>query len=188
MNQKYMFQQILDKIKPELEELEARFKTELMEIRAGRLSPVLIEDVKVDCFGSVLPLKQLGGVSISGKEIIVQLWDRSYVEGVVKAIEQKKIGVGIKIEGSVIYLSAPALTEESKKNMVKILNQKKEEFFQIIRNLRDKAWRQLQDGQIKKEISEDDKFRGKDKLEELVKKHREKIEEMAENKRKEIEE
>jgi len=181
------YEDILDKIKPELEKVEEQFRSDLLELRAGHLSPALIEEIKVDCFGSILLLKQLGHISVSGREIVIQLWDKSYVEGVVKAIEQKKLGVGIKIEGNNIFLSAPSLTEENKKNLVKILNQKKEKAFQSIRHWRDKIWRELQDACQAKEMSEDDKYRGKDKLEEIIKKSREKIEEMIKNKEKEIE-
>jgi len=180
------YQESLDKIKPDLEILESEFKTQLLEIRSGKLSVSLIEDVKADCFGSVLPLKQLGAISASNKEILVQLWDKSYVEGVVKAIEQRGFGLGVRIDGNSIYLSAPPLTEDSKKNLIRVLNQKKEEVFQEIRHLRDRAWKDIQERTTSGEIREDDKFRGKDKLEDMIKDIRKKMEEMVENKEKEI--
>lgn len=182
------YQEILDKIKPQLEKLEEDFKGQLREIRSGRLLTALVEDIKADCFGQELPLKQLGAVTTpSQKEILVQLWDKSYVEGVVKAIERKNIGLGVRVEGRDVYLTAPPLTQETKKNLIKLLNQRKEEIFQNIRHIRDKAWKELQEGERTGEIREDDKFRGKDKLEELVKEFREKIEELVETKEKEIE-
>ncbi len=182
------YQEIIEKIKPELDKAQESFKNNLMEIRAGRLSTALIEDIKVECFGQVLPLKQLGAISTSSsKEILVQLWDESYVEAVVKAIEKRNLGLGVRIEGNSIYLSAPPLTEDSKKNLVKVLNQKKEETFQTIRRIRDRAWKEIQDAFQKKEIGEDDKYKGKDKLEDLIRETREEIEELVENKRKEIE-
>jgi len=179
--------EIVDKTKTELDKLEEYFSSQLKEIRSGRLAVSLVEDIKVDCFGSILPLKQLGAVSaVSQKEILIQLWDKSYVEGAVKAIEHRKIGLGIKVEGANIYLSASPLTEESKKTLIRALNEKKEEVFQGIRRLRDNAWREIQDAFQKKEISEDDKYKAKDKLEDLIKERRSKIEEMVENKEKEI--
>jgi len=182
------YQEIIEKIKPELEKVSDSFKNQLMEIRAGRLTTGLVENIKIECFGSILLLKQLGVISVpSPREILVQLWDKSYIEGVVRAIEQKKLGLGIRIEGNNIYFSAPPLTEETKKNLLRFLNQKKEETFQNIRRMRDMAWKEIQEGFQKKEIGEDDKYKGKDKLEELIKEYREKIETSAENKRKEIE-
>lgn len=182
------YQEILEKIKPDLEKAQENFKSQLMEIRAGRLTIGLIEDIKVDCFGSILPLKQLGAISFSSpREILVQLWDKSYIESVVRAIEKRNLGLGMEVEGNNIYFSAPPLTEDSKKNLIKVLNQKKEEIFQNIRHRRDRAWKEIQEGFQKGEIGEDDKYRGKDKLEELIREQREKIEEVVENKRKEIE-
>jgi ribosome recycling factor len=76
-----MYQEILDNLKPELEKALADLKEELMKIRASRLSPNLIEDLKIECFGTVCPLKQLGAISLASfKEVMVQLWDKSYVE------------------------------------------------------------------------------------------------------------
>lgn len=180
------YEQILDNIKPDLERLEQEFKTQLLEIRSGKLSVSLIEDVKADCFGSILPLKQLGAISVSNKEIMVQLWDKSYVEGVVKAIEKRGFGLGVRIDGNNIYLTAPPLTEDSKKNLIRVLNQKKEEMFQEIRHLRDRAWKQIQEGTTSGEIREDDKFKGKDKLEEKIKEIRNNLEELVKNKEQEI--
>jgi len=177
----------IDKTKEEIDKLEEYFRSQLREIRSGRLAVGLVEDIKVDCFGSVLPIKQLGAVSVvSQKEILIQLWDKSYVEGVVKAIEAKKIGLGIKVDGSNIYLSAPPLTEESKKMLIKALNEKKEEVFQSIRRIRDNAWKNIQDDFQKKEITEDEKYKEKDKLEDLIKERRKNIEKMAEDKEQEI--
>jgi len=183
-----LYQEIIDKIKPDLEKTLDFFKNQLLEIRVGKLPIALIEEIKVDCFGSTLPIKQLGVVSVSlPRGISIQLWDKSYVEGVIKAIEQRKLGLGIKIDGNNIHLSASILTQDSKKNLIKLLNEKKENIFQRIRSLRDKVWKEMQESFRKKEIKEDDKFRGKGKLEDLIKEHRDKIKELTENKKKEIE-
>jgi len=182
------YQKILDQIKNDLDKFKKNFREQLLEIRAGKLSPSLIEDVKVNCFGSMTPLKSLGAISTpSQKEIMIQLWDKSYVEGVVKAIEKKGMGLSIKAEEDKIYLTSPPLTEESKKNLSRVLNKKKEEIFQKIRHLRDNVWKEIQEREQSGEITEDDKYKAKDKLEEIVREGRKEIEEMAENKRREIE-
>lgn len=181
------YQEIIEGLKPNLQEVVETFKEEMARLRAGRLSPGLIEDIKAECFGSILPLKQLGAISSpSSRELLIQLWDKSYVEGVVKAIEEAGLGLSQRIDGEKVYLSSPSLTEESRQNLIQMLNKKKEEVFQNIRRLRDRAWKEIQDGFQKGEIREDDKYRGKDKLDEMVREHREKIEKMAENKEAEI--
>ena len=90
------FEQIIENVAPDLEKVEIEFKAEMMKLRTGRLSPALIEDIQAECFGSVLPIKQLGNItSVSQREIQIQLWDKTYVEGVVKSIEQEEFGVRI---------------------------------------------------------------------------------------------
>ena len=160
------FQIIIDNTKEELEKKISRFREEMLKIRSGRLSPALLEDIECDCFGSFLPLKQLGAITSSGtREILVQLWDKSYVEAVVRAVEKAGLNLSLRIDGQKIYFTVPPLTSEIREQMVKLLNKTKEEFFQGLRHLRDSAWKKLQSP----EIREDDKFKGRDKLDETVK-------------------
>ena len=181
------YQEVIEKIKPDFQNFINAFKTEVMKIRTSHLSPSFIEDIRADCFGQELPLKQLGAISsVSNRELVIQLWDKSYAEGVVKAIERENLGLGIRTEENSVYLTAPSLTEESRKGLVQLLHKKQEETFQNFRRLRDKAWKEIQDKCESGEIREDDKFRGRDKLDDLMRDHREKIEEMAEKKEKEI--
>jgi len=180
-------QEIIDKLKPELEKSIEGFKESIMRLRAGSLSPALLENVEADCFGSVLPLKQLGAISnVSPRELKLQLWDKSYVEGVVKAIETEDFGLGVRTDGESIYFTSPPLTAESRENIIRVLNKNKEEVFQNLRHKRDRAWNAIQDGFQAGEIREDDKFKGKDKLDEAVREFREKIEEIVKNKEVEI--
>lgn len=181
------YQEIIDNVKPELEKTVGDFKQELMKLRSGRLSPALIEDVVADCFGSLLPLKHLGAISNPvPREILVQLWDKSYVDGVVKAVEAAGLGLSVRIDGNKVYFSAPPLTAESREGLVQVLNKKKEEVFQELRRERDKTWKVIQESFQAGEIREDDKFRARDKLDEMTREYREKIEEMAASKEKEI--
>jgi len=183
-----MFQEIIEKIKPDLERTEQWLKDQILEIRIGRIPTTLIEDIKISLFGQELPLKQLGIISsYSSKEILVQLWDKSYLESVISVIEKRGLNLDLRTEENKIFLSFPPLNEETKRSLIKILNEKKEEAFQRIRHIRDRAWKELQEKCQKGEISEDDKYRGKNKLEDLIREYREKIEKAAENKKREIE-
>lgn len=181
------YTEIIEQLKPAFERATDDFKQELLKIQTGRLSASLIEDIKADCFGQKLPLKQLGAIlAVSQRELALELWDKSYVEGVVAALEKQGMDLGIRTDEKTVYLTAPALTEESRHNLIRLLNQKKENAFQDIRRLRDRAWREIQDGFQQGEIREDDKYKGKDKLDEATREYREKIEELASNKEKEI--
>lgn len=183
-----MFQEIIEKIKPDLEKIDQWLKNQILEIRIGRIPISLIEDIKISIFDQELPLKQLGIISsYSFKEVSIQLWDKSYLESVISAIKKRGLNLDLRIEENKIFLSFPPLNEETKKDFIKILNEKKEEAFQRIRHVRDRAWKELQEKCQKGEIGEDDKYRGKNKLEDLIREYREKIEKIAENKKREIE-
>jgi len=180
-------QEIVDKLKPELEKSVTGFKEEMMKLRAGSLSPALLEDIEANCFDSILPIKQLGAISNTApRELSVQLWDKSYVEGVVKAVESAGLGLSVRMDGANLYFTSPPLTAESRENIIRVLNKNKEEVFQNLRHKRDRAWKTIQDGFQAGEIREDDKFKGKDKLDEMIRDFRDKIEEMVKNKEVEI--
>jgi len=181
------YQEIIEKVKPEFQKLVDDFKVEVSKLRSNRLSPALLEDIEVNCFGSFMPLKQLGAITnVSARELLVDLWDKSYVESVVKAVEQAELGLGVRINDKAVYFSSPALTEESRQNIVRLLDKIKEDAFQDLRHCRDKGWKEMQDSCQKGELREDDKFKGRDKLDEATRDFREKIEQIAKRKEDEI--
>jgi len=183
------YKEIIEKIKPELDKVLSFFEKELAKFRSSRASPSLIEDVSVECFGQKFPLRQLAAISIpEPRQLLIQPWDKSYIEGIVKALEKTGIGANPIVEKEVIRINLPALTEEYRKELLRIISQKQEEAKKIIRKWRDEAWAEIQKNFREGKIREDDKFRGKDELQELVDEYNEKIEEMGERKKKEISE
>ncbi|MBI4358984.1 MAG: ribosome recycling factor [Candidatus Nealsonbacteria bacterium] len=181
------YQDIIKRVTPELEELISRLSAEMIKMRTGRADPSLIADIKVNCFGQEFPLKQLAVVSASGqKEILIQPWDVSYLEPILSSLSRSSLGSGLSAEKNLIRLSLPPLTEEYRKNFLRILSEKTEEQRVVIRKIRERIWKEIQAGEKEGSIREDDKFRGKEELDKLVKKYNEKIEEMAEKKKKEV--
>jgi len=181
------YNQIIEKIKPEMEKAMGFFERELAKIRAGRASVSLVEDIIVECFGQKMPLKQLAAISSpSPKDIVIQPWDRSYIEQIEKAISQSSIGASPVIDKETIRISLPPLSEEYRKSLLRILSEKQEETRKTIRRWRQKAWDEIQEKTKSGEIREDDKFRAKDKLQELIDQYNKKIEEAGERKKKEI--
>ncbi|MBZ9571817.1 ribosome recycling factor [Patescibacteria group bacterium] len=179
--------EILERIKPELDKTIDFLERELAKIRTTRASPSLVENIQVDCFGQKLPLKQLGAIFSPGpRKIIIQPWDKSYLEGIVKAISRSPLGVAPIVDRESIRISLPPLSEEYRKNLLKILSEKQEECKKTIRHWRGKAWDEIQDKFSEGEIREDDKFRAKDELQKLVDDYNEKVKEIGEKKRKEI--
>lgn len=182
-----MYQQVIDDIKPELDKAISFLEREMSKIRTGRANPSLIEDVAVECFDQKFPLKQLAAISCPNpKTIVIQPWDKSYIEGIEKALSESALGVSPVVDKDVIRISLPSLSEDYRKSLIKVLSEKQEEVRQSIRRWRDKAWHEIQEGFRKGEIREDDKFRAKDKLQELIDEYNKKVEEIGERKRKEV--
>jgi len=183
------YKEIIDKIKPELDKVISFLERELAKIRTGRASPSLVEDIVVECFGQKFPLKQLAAISIpEPKQILIQPWDRSYIEGIVSALEKTGIGLGVVVAKEVIRINLPPLTEEYRKDLLRLISEKQEKTRQTIRRWREEAWDEIQEGYREGKIREDDKFRAKDELQDLVDEYNEKIEGIGERKKKEISE
>ena len=181
------YKEIIDKIRPECDKVVAFFEGELAKIRTGRASPSLVEDVVCNCFGQKFPLKQLAAISTpEPKQILIQPWDKSYIEGIVSALEKTGTGANPIVDKDAIRINLPSLTEEYRKDLLKLLSEKQEQARQTVRRWREQAWGEVQEKAREGEVREDDKFRAKDELQELVDKYNEKIEELGEKKKKEI--
>ncbi len=183
-----MYQDV-DKIKPELEKVLNHLKEELRKIRTGRANPSLVEDVAVDCFGQKLPLKQLAAISTPDpKQIVIQPWDKSYLEPIEKSLAKGDLGASPVVDQDVIRIKLPAMNEEYRERLISLLSEKQEEARKTIRRWREEAWHDIQKKEEKGEIREDDKFKAKEDLQELVDEYNNKVRDLVENKKKAIKE
>ncbi len=181
------YKEFIDKVKPEFEKSFKFLEQELAKIRTSRASPTLVEDIEVNAFGSKFTIKQLGAISAPQiNQIVIQPWDISYIEPIEKAISQSGLGMSCAVDKNIIRLNLPMLTEEYRLALNKILNEKAEQAKQVIRRQREDTWNKIQASQKAKEISEDDKFRGKDELQKVVDEYHEKIKSLVEKKKNEI--
>ena len=182
-----MYQEIINKIKPELDKVINFLERELMQIRTGRASAALVEDIEIECFGKTFPLQQLGAISIpKSREIVIQPWDKSYIEPIVTTLSKSSLGINPVSDGSVIRLSLPPLSSEYRENLLRLISEKKEQARQTIRKWRGEAWDEIQELESKGKIREDDKYRAKNELQDLIDEYNKKIEELTEKKKKEI--
>lgn len=182
-----MHKEILNRIKPEMDKVVNFLDRELAKFRTGRASPSLVEDVVVECFGQKFPLKQLSAISIpETRQILIQPWDRSYIEGIVKALSETGIGANPVVDKEAVRINLPPLSEDYRKSLLHLVSEKQEEARRTIRKWREEAWDEIQERFREGKIREDDKFRAKDELQELVDGYNEKIEKMGEKKGKEI--
>lgn len=183
------YQEIVQKIEPDLQKAIAFLESEIMKIRTSLISPALVENIKVKIEENELSIRELGTISlVSANVMLIQPWDKLYIQPIEKAINESNLGMSPVVSKEGLRLSAPALSQDYRDNLVRILLEKKENARKTIRHFREEAWKKIQDEFRKSEIREDDKFRAKDELQKLVDKYNEKIEEMTERKKKEIQE
>jgi len=181
------YEEIIEKIKPEIEKVISFLERELAKIRTGRASASLVEDIIVECFNQKFPLKQLAAISSPGpKQIVIQPWDKSYIEPIEKAISRSSLGIAPIVDKDLIRISLPPLSDEYRNTLLRVLSEKQEEARKTIRHWRGEAWEEVQEKTKQGEIREDDKFRAKDKLQELMDEYNKKIDEMGDRKKKEI--
>lgn len=174
-------------VRVEFDKIIAFFEKDISSIRTGRATSSLVENIIVDSYGTKLPLKQVASISIPGPRLItIQPWDRSLTPVIEKAIAQSELGVNPISDKDAINIPLPPLTEEFRKNLTKILNEKSEEARVSLRKVREDAWKDLQDGFREGLIREDDKFKGKEELQKIMDEYNDKVERIAEKKTKEI--
>ncbi len=181
------YKTIIQKIKPEMDKVIAFLEKEFGKIRTGRATPSLVEDVVADCFGQKFPIKQLAAISVpEPKQILIQPWDKSYLEGIVHALEKTGVGANPIVDKDAIRINLPALNEEYRKNLARMISEKEEQSRQTIRKWREEAWEEIQEKTKQGEIREDDKFRAKEELQKLVDEYNKKVGESGERKKQEI--
>lgn len=183
-----MHKEIINSIEPELEKAVDFVFKKLSSVRTGRATPALVENIKADCFGQEMPIKQLAAISTpNSRQIAIQPWDRSYLESIEKAILNEQSGLSPIVTKSEIIINLPAMSEDFRKELVRIIAKTEEDGKQTMRKYRDEAWSRIQKECREGNIREDDKFKAKDDLQKLLDKYFEKVEKISENKKREIE-
>ena len=182
-----MYKEIIEERKGDLEKSVENFKTEIGKIRTGRANSALVENIMVDYYGNKTPLKQVAGISApEPRLIVIQPWDVDSLANIEAAIKSADLNLNPNNDGKVIRINIPPLTEERRIDLVKILNQRTEEARISIRSIREDVWQKIQESEKDGQMSEDDKYRGKERLQELVDEYNKKIEEIREKKEKDI--
>jgi ribosome recycling factor len=166
--------------------LEA-FKQELTKIRTGRASLSLLDGIKVEAYGSSMPLNQVGSLTIpESRQIVIQPWDPQVMSSIEKAILKSDLGLTPVNDGKVIRINIPQLTEERRKELVKIVKRIAEEYRVAVRNHRRDAIDTLKKQKKNKEISEDEQFKLQDEAQKETDSYIAKIDEVAADKENEV--
>jgi len=173
--------------KKKMEKTLKKFKEELSHIRTSRASVSLLEGIKVDCYGTKMPITQVATVTVvEGKMLVIQPWDVNLVKEIERAIQKSDLGVNPSVEGKVIRIVLPPLTEERRKELIKVAGKLAEEARIAIRNLRRELLDKFKSAKKEGEISEDEYKQLEKKVQKLTDEYIKKIEEALKEKEKEI--
>ena len=162
-------------------------KSDLSGLRTGRANTTLLDPIQVEVYGAMMPLAQVATVSAPEPRMLsVQVWDKSNMTPVEKAIRSAGLGLNPMTDGQTIRLPIPDLTAERRKELAKLAGQYAEKGRIAIRNVRRDGMEALKDDEKKKEISEDDRKRKEEEVQKLTDQYVKQIDEAAEHKEKEI--
>lgn len=160
---------------------------ELKSIRAGRANPALLDQILVDSYGAATPIEQIASVSApEARLIVIQPWDVNLIPNIEKAILKSDLGLNPSNDGKNIRLPIPSLTEERRKDLVKLVNQNSEESKISIRNTRREANVTIKELEKKESLSEDDKKVAENKIQKITDRFIEKVDDMSEKKEEEL--
>ncbi|OYD15117.1 ribosome recycling factor [candidate division WOR-3 bacterium JGI_Cruoil_03_51_56] len=160
---------------------------EFARLRTSRANPAILDGIRVNYYGTPTPLKQVANISVpEPRQLVVQPWDRSVLPEIEKAILRSELGLNPKVEGNLIRLQIPPLTEERRRELVRLCGKLTEEARVAVRNLRREANEQIKHREKDKKISEDDAKTGNKKVQELTDDYIARLDELFKKKEAEI--
>ena len=182
---------MLDDIKKDARERMTKcvqtFQSDMKKLRTGRAHPSLIEHLKVDYYGNDTPLNQVANIAVEdGRTLVVSTWEKTMVQPIEKAIHKSDLGLNPMTAGTVIRIPMPALTEERRRDITKVLRQDAEGARVAVRNVRRDVMGDIKDLLKEKLISQDDEKRAEVEIQKLTDKHIADIEQALQAKEKEV--
>jgi len=182
-----MDRELKKKAKEKMEKAIEVLKKDLGSIRTGRASISLLDHITVDYYGTQTPLNQVASLSVPEPRMIaIQPWEQALIPVIEKAILQSDLGLNPSNDGKVIRIAIPPLTEERRKQLVKVVRKRAEEARVAIRNIRRDTNEELKRLEKNEHISEDDIKRGLEEIQKLTDAHIKTIDEVLQHKEKEI--
>jgi len=163
------------------------FKKDTTTLRTGRASTNMLDTIKVDVYGQLMPIEQLATISVPEARLIsIQVWDKTNTPLIENALQKSELGINPQIDGQIIRLRIPDLTEERRKDLIKVLKNMGEKYKVAIRNIRREANEDLKKKFKEKIISEDDNKNFEKNIQKLTDSNIEIIEKILTEKEKEI--
>lgn len=178
---------IRTQLQPKIDKVLIGLEKELKKLGIARVSPALVEDLTVDYQGYPTPLKSLASIRVQqGNLLVIEPWDKECLPAIHKAILTSELHFSPRIEDGQILIPVPSMTTEDRERFVQKVNQEKEKSRITLRNIRDEAWKEIRQKEAQGEISEDEKYKSKDELEEVIREGNGKIEDIVSKKIKQL--
>jgi ribosome recycling factor len=163
------------------------YRQEITQIRTGRVTPDMVSNINVEHYGAMTPLQGLASVNnTDARTLAITPWDKGAIPAIKRALTNAQLGVMPSVDGEIIRIVFPSLTEESRERTVKQLNNKTEEARVRLRQARDEALKKIKDDKESGKLTEDDFYDGKEKLDELISEANSNLEQLAKKKETEI--
>ena len=178
---------IIDDASSTMDKAYQHLVVELQAVRAGRATPAMIENVRVDVYGTQMPLNQVGSISAPQPDmLVVQAWDASSLGAIEKAIMSASMGLNPSNDGTVVRIPVPPLSEERRRDLVKTARTRGEDAKVAIRNIRRHAKDQVKAIQSSENLPEDMRYEGEETVQKITDSHIEKIDKLLNAKEAEI--
>ncbi len=182
-----MIADVLKETKARMKGAVQSLKEDLSAIRTGRASPALVEKLSVEYYGQPTPLIQLASISVpEPRQLLIKPFDPGSVKDIEKAVQSSDLGITPNSDGKVIRLNLPPLTEERRRDLVKVVHGRVEEAHVAVRNIRRDAIKDMREFKDERAISEDDLKRGEDETQKLTDEIVGEIDKMGQAKEKEV--
>ncbi|MEM9443750.1 MAG: ribosome recycling factor [Verrucomicrobiota bacterium] len=179
--------EILMQTEEKMDKTLQKVKEDFQGVRTGKASPALVENIKVDCYGSTMRLRETAGITTPEPRLImIQPWDASNVDPIRKAIEEANIGITPMVDGKIIRLPIPELSEERRKDLIKVVKKMGEDGKIAIRHARRDCLDQLKKEEKASTITQDDLKVSEKSTQDLTDKFVKQIDEMVGSKEKEL--
>ena len=182
-----MIKALLDDAKDRMEKVEKILVSDFASLRAGRATPAMLDKILVDYYGTPTPISQTANISCpEPRLIVIQPWDKNQIGAVEKAILKSDLGITPTNDGVVVRLAVPQLTEERRKEIVKLCSKKTEDAKVAVRNIRRDVNDEIKSLEKNKEVSEDEAKKGQEDTQKLTDKFIKRMDEVLAQKEKEI--
>jgi ribosome recycling factor len=177
----------LDDKKEKFENVIEFIQKELSSVRTSRATPSLVENIKVSVYGVETPMIQVASISSpEPKQLLIEPWDKNILKDIEKAIQTTSLGLSVSNEGTFVRVTMPPMTEETRNQVIKVLNEKIEKGKQNLRGVRDDVKEEIVKSEKDKEITEDDKFGLLEELDKMTREYTDEVGEIGKKKEEEI--